>query len=245
MTMMPGAEPYFLPGGKQGVLLIHGFTGTPAEMRLLGDFLQQAGYTVLSVLLPGHGTTPEELNTMTARDWFEEVERGYAVLSQVCDRVSVVGLSMGGLLALKAAAELPVHRAVFMSTPIYVFDWRAPFVSVAKCFLPWVKKARRPYNVEAKYSVAYEVMPLKALDSVLQLVAECAQNILPRITIPCLIIQAKHEHTVRPESAQFIYDRLPTSRKRIVWIEQSGHILTLSEDRLVVFQEILMFLQEK
>ena len=122
MTIQPGAEPFLLPGGTKGVLLIHGFTGSPSEMRLLGDYLHQLGYTVLAVRLCGHGTNVKELRETNWRHWFSTVENGYHILKGLCSKITVVGLSMGGLLSLKLAAEYPVSKVVSLSTPIYIAD---------------------------------------------------------------------------------------------------------------------------
>jgi len=244
LTIMQGAEQYFLRNGEKGVLLIHGYTGTPAELRLLGDFLYAHDYSVLGVRLPGHGTTPEELNKTDWTMWYEAVKTAYGELSKSCTEVSVIGLSMGSLLAMKAAAELPVKKAVFMSAPIYVYDKRAPFVGVAKYFRKWINKKRRSYDVEDKYNIAYEVMPLKALHSMLKLINHCSREVLPQIKVPCLIMQSRQEHTVRPESAEFIYNKLGSAEKKLIWIEHAGHILTLANNREEVFKEVLAFLQE-
>ena len=96
---LQGAEPFLLPGGRHGVLLIHGFTGLPAELRLLGEYLNARGFTVLAIRLAGHGTTVEDLSRMEHEDWMDSVRDGYAILSGACDRISVVGHSMGAVFA--------------------------------------------------------------------------------------------------------------------------------------------------
>lgn len=117
MQIVQGAESYMLEGGDHGVLLIHGFTGSPGELKLLGEYLHLGGFSVLGVRLPGHGTTPAELNKTEWPDWYAAVQDSYRSLSASCSRVSVVGLSMGGLLAMKLAAEVKVHSAVFFGNP--------------------------------------------------------------------------------------------------------------------------------
>ena len=98
--ILPGAEPFFLPGGPKGVLLIHGFTGLPAELLLMGQYLHKLGFTVLGVRLAGHGTTVEDMSHMTWEDWMDSVRDGYAVLSGFCESIDVIGHSMGGLFSL-------------------------------------------------------------------------------------------------------------------------------------------------
>lgn len=246
MKVIEGAEEFFLAGNNnKGVLLIHGYTGTPAEMRLLGDYLQQEGYTVLGVRLPGHGTEPWALNEIQWQNWYEEVEKGFYRLQQYCSEVMVAGLSMGGLLAMVTAAKLPVTKAVFMAAPIYVQDWRAPLLPLLKHFIPYLKKKKRNYFTAEKYNIAYNVMPVKPLSSLFALIKLCKNEILPQITIPCLVMQSTKEHTVKPYSASYIYEHLGSKRKELVWYHQSGHILTLDIEREDVFKKISEFFRSE
>lgn len=240
-----GAEPFFFAGGEEGVLLIHGYTGAPGEMRLLGEFLHRKGYTVLGVLLPGHCTTPKNLSKYTFDDWYAEVKRGYARLKARCSKVYVAGLSMGGLLTLRAAAELEPDKAVVMAAPIYVHDRRQFLLPWMHFLIRYVKKHQRVFDgVPEEYCVQCEAMPTKPLISMFKFVKECKRSYLKNITVPCLIMQSKIEHTVRRQSAQFIYDNIASKRKELVWFEHCGHILTLDKERGAVFNKILAFLQE-
>lgn len=246
MKVIEGAEEFFLAGENgQGVLLIHGYTGTPAEMRLLGEHLQREGYTVLGVRLPGHGTEPWALNEVRWPDWYDEVEQGFYRLQKFCSKVMVAGLSMGGLLAMVAAARLPVAKAVFLAAPVYVQDWRAPLLPLLKYFIHYLKKKKRNYFTADKYNLAYNVMPVKPLSSLFALTELCKKEILPQITIPCLIMQSTVEHTVKPSSASYIYEHLGSSRKELVWYHRSGHIMTLDVEREDIFQKISEFFRSE
>ena len=116
--MLQGAEPYFWPGTRgKGVLLVHGFTGSPSELRELGEILHRKGYTVEGLLLKGHGTDPRDLLEVKAEQWEEQVRQGVAHLKETCAQVTVIGLSMGGLLALYAGAATSADKLVVISTP--------------------------------------------------------------------------------------------------------------------------------
>lgn len=246
MKVIEGAEEFFLAGSNgQGVLLIHGYTGTPAEMRLLGEHLQREGYTVLGVRLPGHGTVPQELNETSWQEWYAEVEQGFYRLQQQCSKVMVAGLSMGGLLAMVAAVRLPAAKAVFMAAPIFVQDWRAPLLPLLKYFIHYLKKKKRNYFTAEKYNIAYNVMPVKPLSSLFALTKFCKEEILPQITIPCLVMQSTVEHTVKPSSASYIYEHLGSRDKYLVWYKRSGHILTLDVEREDVFKTISEFFRSE
>lgn len=242
MEIIKGAEEYFLQGtNNKGVLLIHGYTGTPAELRPLGDYLHREGYTVLGVRLPGHGTTVQDLNETQWPAWYDAARVGCERLLKCTDEVMVAGLSMGGLLAMKVAAELPVKKAAFLAAPIYVQDKRVPFLPLLKYFIRYVKKSKRSYFSVDKYNMSYDVMPVKPLTSLFSLVKECKERLLPKITIPCLVVQSLAEHTVAPKSAQYIYDHLGSSDKKLLWLANSGHIVTLDCERETVFEEVSKF----
>ena len=245
MKVINGAEEFFLEGiNNKGILLIHGYTGTPAEMRLLGDHLHQEGYTVLGVLLPGHGTKPEDLNETQWQDWYAAVEDAFKRLKEHCSEIMVAGLSMGGLLAIKAAAELPVSKVAILAAPIYVQDKRVPFLPLLRHFIKYLTKRQRCYFSADKYNLAYNVMPVKPLGSLFALVKLCKEKFLEKIVAPCIVLQSEIEHTVNPKSAQYIYDNISSEEKKLVWYKNSGHILTLDVEREAVFKEISKFFEE-
>ena len=242
---MEGAEPFFLPGGERGVLLIHGFTGSPAEVRLLGDFLHNEGYTVLAPRLSGHGTTVEDMSNTKWPHWYSSVEDAYHILRAMCNNIAVIGLSMGGLLALKLAAEYQVERIVSLSTPIFIVDKRLEMLPVYRIFRDFVPKRRKIYaDIDPKYSVGYAATPLSSLSSLLHLIQQ-VDTLLPTIHAPLLIVQSPHDHTVQPRSAQYIYDKIASDEKTLLWLDKSGHIVTIDIEREKVFSEISEFLKCK
>ena len=115
--IVPGSEPFYLPGGSTGCLLLHGFSATPEEMRPLGDFLAFKGYSVIGVRLARHATYPRDLKRTRWTDWLDDVENGLALLSRICSLRVLIGQSMGGMIALTAAAQFPVSAVVALSTP--------------------------------------------------------------------------------------------------------------------------------
>ena len=244
--IMPGAESFLLPGNnKKGVLLIHGYTGTPAELRELGEKLHNEGYTTSGPLLPGHGTTPGDIENYTWEEWYVAVKTAYYELSHSCEEISIVGMSMGSLLTLVAASELPVKKIVIMSTPIYLFDWRVHFLWFFKYFMKSIKKGARHIDAPEKYNVCYDEMPVAGVIEVWALINYCKKEILSKITVPTMIIQSKTEHTVKATSATYIYKHIASKIKRLVLIKDSKHVLTLYEKREEVFLKIKEFLGEE
>ena len=248
-TVRPGAGAYWLPGSREyGILLIHGFTGAPPELRMLADYLHdRGGFTVSGIRLSGHGTTVEDLEQTTCADWYAAVEKGFAELQASCRHVFVAGLSLGALLAAKAAGELPVERVALLSMPVYVYDKRSPFAGLLCHFIRRLRKRNWFYNVPDAYLKGYTEMPTRPIPGLLRLIRRCKREYLGRIRVPVLIVQSRSEHTVKPKSATYIYDHLvhvPAREKEILWLHQSGHIVTLGDERERVFAKCLEFFKK-
>jgi carboxylesterase len=134
-------DPFFYSAGKTGILLIHGFTGSPSEMRPMGKYLHQQGFTVSAPLLPGHGTSPEDLQQTKWQDWWMCVKNAFMALQQAdVEKIAVVGHSMGGILALLLASEYQkeLTSVVTLCAPIIVRDFRANFVRLLHWFKPYI-----------------------------------------------------------------------------------------------------------
>lgn len=143
--IIPTAEPFFFPGNSTGCLLVHGFTGTPKEMRWLGEFLAEQGYSVLAVRLAGHATRPEDMIRSHYQDWLASIEDGWNLLSGVSQQIFLIGLSMGGVLSLLSSTRLPAAGVVAMSTPYRLQrDWRLNFIRQIAWFMPYLRKSSHP-----------------------------------------------------------------------------------------------------
>lgn len=247
MQIMEGAETFLLEGNNgKAVLLLHGYAGTTVEMRPLGNYLHSLGYTVLCPRLPGHGTSVEDLKETVASQWVATAKLGYAILAKKYQQIYVAGLSMGGLLAIVIAATVKVERAALLATPIFLQDKRAPFLPILRYFIHYLPKHKRNYHEMQKYCQAYDRMPTKPLTSLFALIKACKKELVQKITVPCIVLQSTIEHTVKPKSAQYIYDNLgtPKEAKKLVWLEKSGHILTLDAEHEKVFQTVADFFAE-
>ena len=244
--MLQGAEPYFWPGTRgKGVLLVHGFTGSPSELRELGEILHRKGYTVEGLLLKGHGTDPRDLLEVKAEQWEEQVRQGVAHLKETCVQVTVIGLSMGGLLALYAGAATSADKLVVISTPIYLYDWRVYFLWLADRLPYWaIPKRPRTIDAPARYNVAYRCMPIKGVHQLVRLLQAVKRSWLPRVRQPLLIIQSRTDHTVRPESASYIEQHAASDRKQVLWVPQARHVMTLYKGRQAIYAAIEAFLEE-
>ncbi len=240
-----GAEPFLLKGGSTGILLIHGFTGLPAELLLLGEFLNRAGFTVLGVRLAGHGTKKEDLMRTTKEDWFDSVLDGYAILNSVCEKIFVVGHSMGGLLTLKLAATCKVDRVVTIAAPFFIDEGLGlkNLPPRERCgTLCIVQPRRKLKNVPSAANKVYRETPLICVHELTELIEE-VKKFLPKITSPILIMHAEDDHTAQPRSAEFISKNVSSEVVKFIAVPAGGHLLPLTESRDFVFDEILNFVE--
>ena len=226
-----------------GCLLVHGFTGAPKEMLDLGVHLADQGHTVHGVRLFGHGTRVEEMPRAKWRDWLASVEDGYHLLNGSCDRIVIMGLSMGGILSLTTASRLKVTGAVAMSTPyVLTADWRLRFVRLISLFVKRIKKGEPDWiDPQAMTDhVDYPFYPTRSIAELRDLVDEMQVG-LPRITAPVLIIHSKTDTSVPPHNAESILAALKCEDKSIIWIERSGHVITRDIARQSVFEAASAF----
>ncbi len=236
-------EAYSHQGGKIGVLLIHGFTGSPGEMRPLAEYLAQQGYSIEVPILSGHCTSVHEMNETTYSDWVQSAYDAYNVLDVRTERVILVGHSMGGLIAFYLANRYHAAGIVSMCTPMYLAHFGARLAPLVSWFYP-IHKAPRPRNTEImQYLGGYEETPVRAVKSLNRLI-RFVRDELNEIHIPVLVQQARKDLTVLPESAEFIYEHLGSTIKDLKWYERSGHMLSIDTDRKEVWGDVLSFIHQ-
>lgn len=239
-TYLTGGEPFLLPGGKRGALLVHGFTGLPRDMRPVGEALQQAGFTALGVRLAGHATEVDDLLRNHWQDWYQTVLDGYHLLRGLCDDVVVIGLSMGAVLALRLAAEEPVLGVVTMSAPSILhfnqLDWRAHY---ARLISPFLKAVPKSYDGEPPTDV-YTVFPTLAIAQFFDLI-KATDPLLPKIAVPSLLIHSRGDDFIKPDNANYYNLRLASSPHDLFWLERSEHVITTSVEQDVLMPRVVDF----
>lgn len=242
-TYKRSPEPFYYTGGKTGILLVHGFTGTPSEMRPMGEFFHSKGYSVYAPLLAGHGTNPEELRTTSWHDWWETVYQTYQCMkAEGMEKIVAVGLSMGGALTLYLASKENLQGVVTLCSPIWVRDKRAKYANYLQYIVPYVpKRKKKPAFIE-KYLASYDRTPLRSVENLNRLIRE-VRSILSEVTTPALIVQSRHDETVDPKSAPYIYDHISSEVKKLSWYEKSSHIITLDKERKKLFLEVDEFIK--
>lgn len=223
------SEPLFLRGGDIGILLVHGYTGSPHDFIYMAHELNKAGFTVSLPRLPGHGTCGEDFLKTTAKDWLRRAFDAYYDLQGMCKEVYICGLSMGGVISLIMAAQLKPKKLVTLAAATHVYDNRirlTPLLALFKDKIPrenndkyddpdleYLKKEYWSYNWPKQAAQLYKLMKL-------------ARKSVPQITSDILVIAARNDNTVPLKAAEFIYNNVASEKRKMKIFERSGHVLS-------------------
>jgi carboxylesterase len=244
VSAAPSTEPFFADaepsddGLRVGVLLSHGFTGSPASMVPWGRYLAEQGYAVSVPRLPGHGTTWQEMNRTTWKDWYGEVERSFEKLSANCDRVVVGGLSMGATLALLLAAERQSEVAGVISVNVSIDnkDPRRFALPLLKRLVPSFPGIADDVKKPGVTESGYDRLPLRAAAELVSLYKHLRPQ-LARITQPLLVFRSAEDHTADPGSHDLLVRSVSSRDLTERTLENSYHVATLDYDAPVIFEE--------
>jgi len=249
----PDTRPFFLPAGRTGCLLLHGFTATPHEMRFLGERLHAHGYTVSAMQIAGHCTSAEDLECRTWQDWYASAREGLMALQQHVPEIVVVGQSMGALLAVKLAVDFPTTiGGVVLLSPAFVLSrtWLRFVQPVLPLVLALLGERRR-YVVKPDRDIAdpqarvespsYERVPLRGLVQLLQLQG-VARRILPQVRQPVLVIHSRQDHTCPLVNAEIVA-RGAGGPVRTVILDDSYHVISIDVDKHRVAAEVAAFVE--
>ncbi|HKA84465.1 MAG TPA: alpha/beta fold hydrolase [Acidimicrobiales bacterium] len=239
--IIPGAEPWSAPGGPHGALVIHGFTGNPQSMRGLAEALHGAGYAVELPLLPGHGTSVDDMIETGWGDWSTAAEAAYEDLAARVDRVVVAGLSMGGALALWLAARHPEIAGVVCVNPVVVVgdelvDGIRQTVEGGVDRIPAIGGDLAD---PAAHEMAYDATPLRPLLSLADVAAETVDE-LAKIACPVLLMTSPQDHVVDPHNSDVIAAQVSGPVERVT-LERSYHVATLDYDKDLILERAIEF----
>jgi carboxylesterase len=252
MPQPPHLDPsaFAADGGPVGVLLIHGYTGSVAETRPMGEYLATQGLTVRCPLLPGHGTTPEELTRISWQAWDDSVEEELRDLRSRCRTVFVGGLSLGGLLALWSGVKHPDIAGLIAMAPVIKLRNRlAPLTLVLRYVLKYDpfgpigdSDLGDPEGIHRIW--CYDVTPLWGAAE-LYLLQRRVRKALPTIRQPVLIFQGRRDAQLSPQSAQLVYDCVASPDKTLVWLTDSGHNLLADGEREAVWERCFAWMMDR
>ena len=231
MPLFPGAEPHSVDGGPTGVLLIHGFTGSPKSLKPWGERMADQGHSVRVPRLPGHGTRWQDMNLTRWEDWYAEADRAYLELVKTCERVFVFGLSMGGSLTLRLAQQYgEAIRGIVLVNPAVHSERPDRFLlPVLQRFVPAFPGISNDIKKPGQDEGAYDKIPLKAAHSLTGLWKQVKQD-LPQVGNPLLLFRSEEDHVVEASNARYILDHVSSTDKTEVVLEDSYHVATLDND---------------
>ncbi|MDN3295501.1 alpha/beta fold hydrolase [Streptomyces ficellus] len=243
MPVLPGAEPYRHEGGEVGVLLCHGFTGSPQSLRPWAEYLAARGLTVSLPLLPGHGTRWQDMQVTRWQDWYAEVDRELRALRERCAQVFVFGLSMGGALTLRLAARHgDAVRGVALVNPANkVHGVMAHALPVVRHLVPSTRGIASDIAKEGVAEIGYDRVPLHAAYSLRQFFRVVDAE-LPQVTQPVLLMHSPQDHVVPPADSARILSRISSTDVTEILLEQSYHVATLDHDAERIFEESHAFI---
>jgi carboxylesterase len=239
--IIPGCEPWSAAGGPHGALVIHGFTGNPQSLRGLAEALHGAGYAVEMPLLPGHGTSVDDMLDTGWADWSDAVEAVYADLAARVDKVVIAGLSMGGALALWLAAHHPEIAGVVCINPVVeigaeMVDGIRQMVDGGVDRIPAIGG---DVADPAEREKAYDATPLRPLLSLANAAADRVDD-LAKISCPVLLFTSRQDHVVDPHNSDIVAERVSGPVERIS-LERSYHVATLDYDKDLIFERAMEF----
>jgi carboxylesterase len=244
-SLLPGAEPFEHQGGPVGVLLCHGFTGSPQTLRSWADYLAAQGLSVSLPRLPGHGTTWQDLARTGWQDWYREVDAAFGALAGRCEQTFVFGLSMGGCLAVRLAETRGrAVRGLVLVNPSLAPDTRlfllAPVLKYMLRSLPGIASdIKKPGAQE----VGYDRVPVRAAATLPQLWKATTSH-LGDVTQPVLVFRSDVDHVVGPASMRVLLAGLPDSQVTVRTCAESYHVATLDNDAPAIFEGSLKFVQD-
>lgn len=246
MSILPDHSPFSSPftgtGPRTGVVVSHGFTGSPHSVRDWAKSLASAGYAVRLPLLPGHGTSWQELARTRWQDWHAALDAAYLELAEECDVVVMAGLSMGGTLALRIAATRPVAGVVVVNPGLVIDDPRAPLAGVLKFVLKSTPAIANDILKPDMDEGAYPRTPVAAAHELNKMFKNTVR-LLPDITAPVRVYRSSVDHVVSESSMVALRRGLTNAPLEVVPLENSYHVATIDNDAPEIFRGTAEFVR--
>lgn len=236
-------KPFFFKAGPRAVLLLHGFTGNSADVRMLGRFLEKQGYTSIAPHYAGHGVEPEKLVPTGPEDWWQDVQNAYNQLrDEGYEEIAVAGLSLGGVFALKIGYTLPVKGLVTMCAPMYMKTTDLMYEGVLKYAREYKKYEGKDDAVIEEEMEKFQERPMESLQGLRELIHHVRGQV-DHIYAPLFVVQGSLDDVINTDSANIIYEEAESFQKKIKWYEESGHVITLDKEKEQLHEDILDFLE--
>lgn len=236
-------KPFTFEAGPRAVLLLHGFTGHTADVRMLGRFLEKKGYTSHAPIYRGHGAPPEELIETRPDQWWEDVQKAFQHLKDLgYNEIAVAGLSLGGVFSLKLAYSQNIKGVIPMCAPMF-FDNEKQLTSGFQVFSKEYKQLEGKDEDTIQKEVSYLMENSSPMFEALgNLITDVKSNV-DTIYTPAMVVQARLDKMINPASATYIYENVEAELKEIKWYEESGHVITIDKEKEQLHEDIYQFLE--
>ena len=229
-----------------GILLIHGFTGSPSSMRPWAEFMHQQGYTVRVPRLPGHGTKPEDLNEVKWQEWPRKIESELRELQKSCSKIFVFGLSMGGGLTLYTTQNHQEKLAgIVLVNPMIHIPFVTPtFAKIVSKFTKMRSAVGNDIKRKNVTEYAYDANPIVGIYELTKMLKVTRAN-LAKINIPTLLFHSTEDHVLPVSNTEIILNGISSKDKERVELTNSYHVATLDHDMEIIFEKSLTFVKER
>lgn len=244
MMKLASPKPFTFEGGDRAVLLLHGFTGNSADVRMLGRFLEKKGYTCHAPIYKGHGVPPEQLVHTGPEDWWKDVMNAYQHLKDLgYEKIAAVGLSLGGVFSLKLAYTVPILGVVPMCAPMYIKSEEIMYQGILAYAREYKKREQKSPEKIAEEMMEFKKTPMNTLKALQDLIRDVRNNV-DMIYAPTFVVQARHDEMINTDSANIIYNGVESTLKDIKWYEDSTHVITLDKQRDELHEDVYNFLEQ-
>ena len=241
---MIAPKPFTFKGGNRAVLLLHGFTGHTADVRMLGRFLEKKGYTCHAPLFKGHGVPPEELVHTGPEDWWKDVMEGYEFLKkQGHKEIAVAGLSLGGVFSLKLGYTVPIKAIIPMCAPAYIKSEEVMYEGILDFAREYKRNEGKSEEQIQQEMDLFQKTPMVTLKALQELFAD-VRNSIDLIYAPLFVVQARNDGMINPNSANIIYNEAESTQKQLKWYEESSHVITLDKEKEQLHEDVYQFLEQ-
>lgn len=238
--VIPGADSFYIKGNEIGILLIHGFVGTPQSVKFVGNQLAEKGFTVYAPRLKGHGTHSKELEATTFNEWLTELEHAYYKLKSVCSHVFIAGQSMGGVLSLILANKVNPAGVITINAAFFVPGYE---LYKDEYDLKYVQEGKPDIKDDSVIEITYPAVPVHAIKQLLAVI-EIGKENLSRITSPLLLFKSLDDHVVPAASTDYVYKNASSWSKQIVELTNSYHVATMDFDKFNIVEDAEAFIRK-
>ena len=241
-TVLTGAEPIFIKGSQVGILISHGFGGTPQSVRYLSEYIAAKGYTVYAPRLKGHGTHFHDMEKCTYNDWFQSLEDGYHFLQKHCDVIFVIGQSMGGTLTLNLASKYQdIQGVVIINAAMTTIPDMERFEHTQEP--RFIEEGSPDIKAKSVYEITYTKTPLKSIQQLLALMGQ-TQGKLQKVISPTLAFQSLEDHVVPSKNTDFILKHIQSDIIENIYLYNSYHVATMDNEKKFIAENCCLFFEK-